>query len=65
MRQVCLGSQLYINRFDTPEQVRNWVSGMAESGLKLMRLFVLWDLTEPRQGEWDWAAYDAAFDAAE
>ena len=65
MRQVCLGSQLYINRFDTPEQVRNWVSGMAESGLRLMRLFVLWDLTEPRQGEWDWAAYDAAFDAAE
>jgi beta-galactosidase len=38
---------------------------MAAAGFRLMRLFVLWDLTEPRSGQWDWAAYDAAFDAAQ
>lgn len=61
---VCLGSQLYLNRGDSPEQIATWVAQMAASGLRLMRLFVLWDLTEPRQGRWDWAAYDAAFNAA-
>ena len=47
---VCIGSQLYINRGDSPDQVRTWVRQMADAGLRLIRLFILWDLTEPRKG---------------
>ena len=59
-----IGSQLYVNRDDTPEQVRRWVAQMADAGLSLVRLFLLWDHLEPRRGQWTWESYDAAFDEA-
>jgi len=62
--EVRLGSQLFINREDSPEQVRGWVRQMGDCGLKLIRLFVFWDMVEPAPGEWRWEVFDAAFEEA-
>ena len=64
MPLTLIGSQLYINRGDTPDQVRQWVAQMAEARLSLVRLFMLWDHLEPREGHWVWDAYDAVFESA-
>lgn len=64
MRDVRLGSQLYINKTDTPEQVSAWVRQMHEAGLRVIRLFMVWDQLEPREGEWDFSNYDACFETA-
>jgi len=61
---VLLGSAYYVNTEDTPEQVRAGIAAMAQAGLKLVRIFLQWTHVEPRQGQWDWAKYDAVFDAA-
>lgn len=60
----CLGSQLFVNRETTPEEVRDLVRLMAENGLSLIRLFVIWDQVEPRPGVWNFDTYDAVFDTA-
>ena len=57
-----LGSELFINRTDTPEQLRSWVDQMADAGLKLVRVFALWDLIQPAWDMWDFEAFDAVFD---
>ena len=62
---VRLGSELFINREDSPAQIRGCVAQMADHGMALVRLFNFWDLCEPRRGQWDWSRFDAAFDAAE
>ncbi|MEK0316699.1 beta-galactosidase [Cohnella sp. 56] len=62
---VELGSQLFINAEDTPEEVRAWVRQMADHGLKLIRLFMIWEQLEPTQGDWRFEVYDACFDEAE
>ena len=33
-------------------------------GLKVIRLFMLWDLGEPRKDQWTWEVFDAVFDQA-
>ena len=60
-----IGSQLFINRHDSPEAIARWVALMAEANLRLMRLFLAWDHLEPRRDAWQWDQYDAAFAAAE
>ncbi|MEM6821612.1 MAG: beta-galactosidase [Verrucomicrobiota bacterium] len=64
-RKVKIGSMLYINRQDSPDMIREWVQMMADAKLKLLRLFVGWDLVEPRKSEWSWELFDAAFDEAQ
>lgn len=63
-RSTAIGSQLYINKGDTPEQVRGWVDKMNENGLRLIRLFMIWDQLEPEQDVWNFEVYDACFDRA-
>jgi len=60
-----IGSQLFINRTDSPKQARVWVDQMDAVGLKVIRLFMLWDLVEPRKDQWTWEVFDAVFDQAE
>lgn len=64
-REVEIGSQLFINKYDTPETVRRWVGQMAAAKLKIIRLFLFWDHIEPSEGEWDFTRFDACFDEAE
>ncbi|MDD7986144.1 beta-galactosidase [Lentisphaera marina] len=59
-----IGSQLFINRGDSPEQAREWVDQMNTVGLRVIRLFMLWDLVESREGHWTWDVFDAVFDQA-
>lgn len=59
-----LGAQFYINRHDPPELVADGIARMAEEGLSLVRVFLSWDHLEPREGRWNWAAYDAVFATA-
>ncbi|OCT15526.1 hypothetical protein A8709_15740 [Paenibacillus pectinilyticus] len=60
-----LGSQLFINKDDTEEAVRNWVRSMGEHGLTLIRLFMIWEQLEPKEGQWRFEVYDACFDEAQ
>ncbi|NIK78071.1 beta-galactosidase [Paenibacillus castaneae] len=61
---VLLGSQLYINKDDTPNYVRQMVRSMKENGLDIIRLFMVWEQLEPTEGEWQFDNYDACFDEA-
>ena len=63
-RDVAIGSHLYINKENTPDQVRRWVRDMHEAKLRLIRLFMIWDHLEPREGTWQFDNYDACFDEA-
>jgi len=65
MENIYLGSQLFINKTDTPDMVRNWVRQMDENGLKIIRLFMIWEQLEPYEGQWDFTVYDACFNEAE
>ena len=64
-RRIELGSQLFINRRDDPGTVRAAVRRFAESGLKVIRLFLFWDYVERFEGEWDFSQFDACFEQAE
>lgn len=64
-RHICLGSQLYINKYDTEEIVREAVRKMNSSGLAIIRLFMIWDILEPRQNEWNFSVFDACFEEAQ
>ncbi len=64
MRSVRIGSQLFINKTDTTEEIRAWVTQMHQAGLRLIRLFIVWDHVEPREGLWRFDLYDACFERA-
>ena len=63
MSTVKLGCQLFINRNDSCDQIRQWVDGMATHGFHYIRLFLSWDLVESSDG-WHYAQFDSAFDQA-
>ncbi|TVR13342.1 MAG: hypothetical protein EA401_07015 [Planctomycetota bacterium] len=63
-RQLVIGSQWYINRDTSIEEIREGIAAMAAHGLGLVRIFALWDHLEPQQGHYTWDRYDALFDAA-
>ncbi len=60
----CIGSQLFVNRTHQPHELKLEVDRMAEAGLKLIRLFLVWDHLETEAGHWNFSAYDAVFDRA-
>lgn len=64
-RQIEIGSQLFINRGDSPETVRSLVRQFADSGLKVIRLFLFWDYVERFENQWDFSQFDACFAQAE
>ena len=64
-RNIELGSQLFINRRDDPETIRKLVKQFAESGLKVIRLFLFWDYVERFENDWDFSQFDACFAQAE
>lgn len=62
--EVWLGSQYYINDEETPEQIYTVIAAMHNAGLKLVRIFLQWHQVERYPGQWNWAQYDALFEAA-
>ncbi|MFW6271342.1 MAG: beta-galactosidase, partial [Bacillota bacterium] len=65
MGKIRIGSQLFINKDNSPEEVKAWVEKMAESKLQLIRLFVFWDHVEPKDGVWNFTNYDTCFEVAQ
>ncbi|TVR40374.1 MAG: hypothetical protein EA402_13795 [Planctomycetota bacterium] len=63
-RRIALGSQYYINKDSTVLEVRQGIAEMAAQGLRLVRIFAIWDHLEPAPGQYHWEVYDALFDAA-
>jgi len=59
-----IGAQVWIEPGQTPEQIDGWFRTLAESGMPVARLFLMWNFLEPAPGRWDFALYDAAFAAA-
>lgn len=62
---ILIGSELFLNDHDTPEQIKVWVRQMMESQLQVIRLFVIWEQVEPKENCWNFTQYDAVFSEAE
>lgn len=60
-----IGSQLFINRGNSPAQIRQWVRQMSDAGLLLIRLFVFQDTVHPEKDRWEWGQIDGVFEEAE
>ncbi len=60
-----VGAQVWIEPGQTPEEIDGWFRTLADSGMPLARLFLMWNNLEPAPGRWDFALYDAAFASAE
>ncbi|MEM7627565.1 MAG: beta-galactosidase [Planctomycetota bacterium] len=64
-----LGSQIWLEEDDTPERVEALFAQAAEVGLGWARLIFVWPWLQPAPetppDDWNWALWDAAFDAAQ
>lgn len=60
-----VGAQLWIERDADRDRVDFLVARAAETGLELLRIFLLWPWIEPEPGVWTFGPFDAVFDAAE
>lgn len=60
-----IGTELFINKDDTPELVKHWVKQISESNMNIIRLFVYWDHVEPKEGVWIFDKYDCCFEEAD
>lgn len=59
-----IGSQVWLERNDTPQRVDRLFDAAARAGIGHARIFLMWPWIEPRPGEWDFGLFDAAFAAA-
>lgn len=59
-----VGAQFFINPEDTLEDCRKHFALMRCYGIRLVRLFILWDHVEPRPDEWHFERYDAIYSLA-
>jgi hypothetical protein len=59
-----LGSQLWIEREAGSDDIERLVEAAAESGLRLLRIFLIWPWIEAESGAWDFEVFDHTFDAA-
>lgn len=60
-----IGAQFFVNPEDSPEDVKKHFSLMEDYGIRLVRLFLLWDQVEKKPGEWDFSRYDFIYDEAQ
>jgi beta-galactosidase len=59
-----VGTEFFLNRSETKESVEKHFRLMHESGLTLVRIFVIWDDIERTPGNWKFERYDWIYDAA-
>jgi beta-galactosidase len=64
LSQLHVGSEFFLNRSETRESVEKHFRLMHESGLTLVRIFVIWDDIERTPGTWNFEGYDWIYDAA-
>lgn len=58
-----LGSQIWIEPYDSKERVEALVEEAAKSGLGWLRTFLMWPWIEEEPGKWDFTVFDYLFDA--
>jgi beta-galactosidase len=63
--QPRLGAQLWLERDADAKRVDFLVRQAADTGLDLLRIFLMWPWMEPTAGEWVFEPFDAAFEAAQ
>ncbi len=63
-QELRIGAEYFLNPSETRENVQRNFRLMAESGLTLVRIFVIWNDIEHRPGVWDFSKYDWLYDAA-
>ena len=59
-----IGTQFFINTDDTIEDCRRHFALMHQNGIRLVRLFILWEHVEPRPEEWHFERYDEIYNLA-
>jgi beta-galactosidase len=59
-----LGTEFFLNRSETKETIEKHFAEMRESGITVVRIFVIWDDIERVQGEWNLGRYQWIYDAA-
>ncbi len=60
-----LGAEVWLEPRQTPAQVDGWFKELADEHMPVARVFMMWSDLETGPGQWDFAAYDRAFRAAE
>jgi beta-galactosidase GanA len=59
-----VGTEFFLNRTETKETVEKHFRLMHDSGITLVRIFVIWDDIERTEGNWNLEGYDWIYDAA-
>jgi beta-galactosidase len=59
-----IGAELFLDPSYTPAEIQMHFARMRETGLSLVRLFIIWDHIERQRGQWRFDLYDRAYDAA-
>lgn len=62
--EIRIGAEFFIDPGYTNEEIKHHFVLMKEAGLKVVRLFIIWDHIERSPGKWDFALYDQAYAAA-
>ncbi|WMJ22419.1 beta-galactosidase [Paludicola sp. MB14-C6] len=60
-----IGAQFFINADDTFEDTERHFALMKQYGIRMVRLFVLWEHIEPKEGIFTFERYDIAYDLAQ
>ncbi|MBC2600340.1 beta-galactosidase [Puniceicoccus vermicola] len=61
-RELRFGSHLFVNPEDTVEELKPRMEALASAGFTLIRLFMVWDLIEPKSKQYKWTIFDQLFD---
>jgi beta-galactosidase len=62
--QLRIGTEFFLNRSETRDGIQRHFRLMHDSGLTLVRIFVIWDDIEHTPGIWNFERYDSIYDAA-
>ena len=62
--QLRIGTEFFLNRTETKASVEKHFRLMHETGLTLVRIFVIWDDIERTPNDWNFEGYDWIYDAA-
>jgi beta-galactosidase len=62
--QLRIGTEFFLNRTETKESVERHFRLMHETGLTLVRIFIIWDDIERTPNNWNFEGYDWIYDAA-
>ena len=60
-----IGSQIWLEPGQTPQQIDNWFKIMSDMDMPVVRLFMQWNFMQTDSNTWDFSLFDNAFRSAE